>query len=276
VAYHGRSSSIRLSGTNPIRPHGQWKDADGSVRFGVVEAMDYELELAAFVAQGNPLSTPVPIADAAQYLFGFSLLNDWSAKSIQWWEQVLGPFLGKSFHTSLAPWVVTNEALTPFRTAACVRPEGDPQPLAHLNAPFDQQHGAFDISLEAWLSTDAMRRAGSSGTRITATNAKSLYWTFAQMLAHHTSNGCNLQPGDLLGSGTISGIERSSMACMTEMTNAGKDPITLDNGEQRLWLQDADEVVFRGKARRDGFVSIGFGECRGRVSPAAPWPSSQA
>lgn len=272
VAYHGRASSIRLSGTDVVRPNGQWRDAEGKVHFGVVEALDFELELAAWVAQGNAQATPVPIERAGEHLFGFSLLNDWSAKSIQWWEQVLGPFLGKSFHTSVSPWVVTAEALAPFRTGAYQRPAGDPAPLPHLNCEQDQRQGAFDIQLEAWLSTPRMREEGQGPDRISLTNAKTLYWTFAQMLTHHASNGCNLQPGDLLGSGTVSGEARSTMACMTEMTGAGAEAITLSNGEQRKWLSDGDEVILRGRATRDGYVAIGLGECRGRIVPAVPWP----
>ena len=274
VAYHGRTSSIRASGPDVVRPNGQWKDAEGNVRFGVIEAMDFELELGAWIAQGNPQSSPIAIQRAADYLFGFSLLNDWSAKSIQWWEQVLGPFLGKNFHTSVSPWVVTTEALAPFRTQAYHRPEGDPAPLPHLNAEADQQYGAFDIGLEAWLSSEKMRSDGSGPSRISQTNAKTLYWTFGQMLTHHASNGCNLQPGDLIGSGTVSGEARSSMACMTEMTSAGAEAITLDNGEQRKWLANGDEIILRGRAERDGYASIGFGECRGRIAPAKPWPQA--
>lgn len=268
VAYHGRTSSIRVSGPDVVRPHGQWKAADGSVQFGAIEAMDFELELGLFVGQGNPQASPIAIDAVADYLFGFCLLNDWSAKSIQWWEQVLGPFLGKNFHSSISPWVVTTEALAPFRTNACVRPAGDPAPLPHLASDADQREGAFDIQMEAWLSSDTMRREGDTPARISQTNAKSLYWTFGQMVAHHTSNGCNLMPGDLIGSGTVSGEARSSMACMTEMTSAGAEAITLPNGEQRRWLQDGDEIVLRARAEREGYRAIGFGECRGRIAPA--------
>lgn len=268
VAYHGRTSSIRVSGPDVVRPHGQWKAADGSVQFGSIEAMDFELELGLFVGQGNAQASPIPIDQVADYLFGFCLLNDWSAKSIQWWEQVLGPFLGKNFHTTVSPWVVTAEALAPFRTAACARPDGDPAPLPHLASDADQRQGAFDIQLEAWLSSDTMRSTGDGPARISQTNAKTLYWTFGQMVAHHTSNGCNLLPGDLIGSGTVSGEARSSMACMTEMTSAGAEAITLPNGETRKWLKDGDEIVLRGKAEKAGFRTIGFGECRGRIAPS--------
>lgn len=275
VAYHGRTSSLRASGPDVIRPNGQWKDAaSGEVRFGPIAAMDFELELGAWVAQGNRQGLPIHIERAAEHLFGFSLLNDWSAKSLQWWEQVLGPFLGKNFHTSVSPWVVTAEALAPFRARPAPRAANDPALLPHLHGESDQRSGALDVELQAWISTEKMRRDGDHACCITRTNPRSLYWTFAQMLTHHASNGCNLQPGDLIGSGTISGEDRSAMACMTEMTEAGRQPITLDNGEQRLWLEDGDEIILSGQARRDGFVSIGFGQCRGRIAAARPWPAA--
>ncbi len=271
VAYHGRTSSILPSGTQVVRPNGQWKDADGSVKFGAVSALDFELELGALIGQGNTQGDPVLLSQAYQHLFGFCLLNDWSAKSIQWWEQVLGPFLGKNFHTSLSPWVVTTEALLPFRTAASPRTESAPPLLAHLHSREDREYGALDIELQARILTPRMRDEKAAPSRLTLTNAKTLYWTFGQMLAHHTSNGCNMQPGDLIGSGTISGVEPESMACMTEMTQAGTHAITLDNGEQRNWLGDGDEVIFTGRAQRQGYASIGFGECRGVIIPARPY-----
>lgn len=272
VAYHGRTSSIRPSGTDVTRPNGQYKDAHGRVRFGPVVAMDFELEVGAFVGPGNALASPIPIGEAASHLFGFCLLNDWSAKDIQWWEQVLGPFLGKNFMTSVSPWVVTAEALAPFRAPAAPRAPGDPPLLPHLHAAEDQAHGALDLRLEAWLLTPAMRERGEGGVRLSRTNPRHLYWTFAQMLTHHASNGCPLAPGDLVGSGTVSGLEPETMACMTEMTEAGKQPIALPGGETRRWLQDGDEVVLRARAERAGFVPIGFGECRGRLLPARDWP----
>lgn len=272
VAYHGRTSSIRVSGTDVTRPNGQYKDAEGQVRFGPVVAMDFELELAAFVGVGNALGAPIPIREAARHLFGFCLLNDWSAKDIQWWEQVLGPFLGKNFMSSISPWVVSAEALAPFRAPAAPRAAGDPPLLAHLHDAQDQASGALDLQLEAWLQTRAMRERGEGAVRLARSNPRHLYWTFAQMLTHHASNGCNLSAGDLLGSGTVSGEEPQSRACMTEMTEAGKVPITLPGGETRRWLEDGDEVVLRARAEREGFVGIGFGECRGRLLPAPAWP----
>ncbi|WP_194722681.1 fumarylacetoacetase [Noviherbaspirillum malthae] len=273
VAYHSRASSIRISGTEVVRPNGQYKDADGEVRFGPAPMMDFELELAAFIGRGNELTQPIPIDRAREHIFGYCLLNDWSAKSIQWWEQVLGPFLGKSFITSISPWIVTEEALLPFRLPAPARPAGDPPPLDHLNGKRDQSEGGIDIALEAWISTATQRSAGQDAVCITRTHLQNLYWTFGQMITHHASNGCNLRPGDLIGSGTISGESDISRACITELTNAGKDPLLVGNGEFRTALEDGDEMIFRARAAREGAVAIGFGECRGRVQPARTWPA---
>jgi fumarylacetoacetase len=268
IAYHSRASSIRVSGAGVIRPNGQYKNAEGNVAFGPAPMMDFELELAAFVGSGNELGKPIAIDDAASHIFGYCLLNDWSAKSIQWWEQVLGPFLGKSFISSISPWIVTQEALAPFRLPAPPRPAGDPAPLPHLNGKKDQAEGGLDIALEAWLSTPARREAQEPPLRITQTHLQNLYWTFGQMLAHHASNGCNLRPGDLIGSGTISGAEDTARACITELTNAGADPLPVGQGETRTALQDGDEIILKARAIHAGAVSIGFGECRGRISPA--------
>jgi fumarylacetoacetase len=269
IAYNGRVSSMRVSGTDVVRPHGQFKDAAGRVVYGPAVAMDFELEMGAFVRKGNELTRPVPVEDASGHLFGLSLFNDWSAKDIQWWEQVLGPFLGKSFMTSLSPWIVTMEALAPFRVSAASRAADDPELLPHLRAASDQQAGAFDIEMEAWISSNGMRDSGQAETRLTLTNLRNLYWTFAQMLSHHTSNGCNLEAGDFLGSGTASGAEPGSEGCLTEITSAGTRPVRISaSGEERRWLEDGDEIIFRACARRPGFVPIGFGECRGRLLPA--------
>ncbi|MFC7518066.1 fumarylacetoacetase [Herbaspirillum sp. GCM10030257] len=273
VAYHSRASSIRITGTDVVRPNGQYKDAQGEVRFGPAPMLDFELELAAFIARGNALTQPIPIDRARDHIFGYCLLNDWSAKSIQWWEQVLGPFLGKSFITSISPWIVTEEALLPFRLPAPARPAGDPPPLDHLNGERDQAEGGIDIALEAWISTPAQRSAGQEAVCITRTHLQNLYWTFGQMITHHASNGCNLRPGDLIGSGTISGESDISRACITELTNAGKDPLPVGNNEFRTALEDGDEIIFRGRAAREGAVTIGFGECRGRIQPARAWPA---
>jgi fumarylacetoacetase len=274
VAYHGRASSIRVAGTPVRRPHGQWRDADGSVRFGVVQALDFELELAALVGRGNELGMPVPLDEADAHIFGYALLNDWSAKSVQWWEQMLGPFLGKSFMTSLSPWVVTSEALLPFRCAAPARDAQAPALLPYLHSDGDRAAGGLDIGLEAWLQTEHMRSRGIAPVRLTSTHLSNLEWTFGQMLAHHASNGCDLRPGDVLGSGTISGEAPGSRACLTEITEAGREALALPGGETRLWLQDGDEVTLRARATRAGFVSIGFGPCAGRILPAIEWPAA--
>jgi fumarylacetoacetase len=268
VAYHSRASSICISGTDVVRPNGQYKDVNGEVRFGPAPMLDFELELAAFIARGNALTEVIPIDRARDHVFGYCLLNDWSAKSIQWWEQVLGPFLGKSFISSISPWIVTEEALLPFRLPAPARGAGDPPLLDYLNGKRDRAEGGIDIALEAWISTPTRRNTGQDAICITRTHLQNLYWTFGQMITHHASNGCNLRPGDLIGSGTISGESDISRACITELTNAGKDPLPLANGEFRIALEDGDEIIFRARAARDGAVTIGFGECRGRILPA--------
>ncbi len=272
VAYHGRASSIRVSGTAVTRPNGQYKDAQGQLAFGPAPMLDFELELAAFVARGNTMSEPIPIRAVQDYIFGYCLLNDWSAKSIQWWEQVLGPFLGKNFISSISPWIVTSEALLPFRLPAPRRPTSDPVPLPYLQGDEDQRAGGIDIELEAWMSTSTQRHEQRQPVRITHTHLQNLYWTFGQMLTHHASNGCNLRAGDLIGSGTISGSDDASRACITELTHAGADPLVLGGGECRLALEDGDEIILKARAAHEGAVSIGFGECRGRICPAKNWP----
>ncbi|SEJ32628.1 fumarylacetoacetase [Paraburkholderia diazotrophica] len=276
IAYHGRASSMRVSGGDVRRPHGQYRDADGNVRFGPAPMLDFELELAAVIGHGNELTRAVSVDSARQHVFGYCLLNDWSAKSIQWFEQVLGPFLGKSFHSSVSPWLVTEEALAPFRKAAPQRAAGDPAILPHLNGARDQRNGGLHLELFAHLSTAAMRSDRLPPAQITHTHLDNLYWTFAQMIAHHTSNGCNLRTGDLLGSGTISGASDESRACLTELSEAGKKPLLLANGETRIELQDGDEIVLSARASAPGAVSIGFGECRGRIASALPYPFDAA
>ncbi|MES2511258.1 MAG: fumarylacetoacetase [Pseudomonadota bacterium] len=272
VAYHGRASSIRPSGTPVRRPNGQWREADGTVKFGPVEAMDFELELAAVVGKGTTLAQPVNIDDAPTHIFGYTLLNDWSAKSVQWWEAMLGPFLGKSFMSSLSPWVVTAEALAPFATSAPARPGKAGALLPYLHGVHDQQAGGMRITMEASLQTQQMKDAGAAPVRIAASQLSNLSWTFAQMLTHHTSNGCNLAPGDLMGSGTVSGERDDERACLTEITSAGKQALVLPNGEQRLWLHDGDDITLRARAETPGQVSIGFGPCTGRILPAVDYP----
>lgn len=274
IAYHSRASSIVVSGTPVRRPNGEFRAADGEVRFGPEPSQDYELELAAVIATGNPLGTPLHIDRAAEQIFGYCLLNDWSARGIQMWEsRPLGPFLGKSQSTTISPWVVTSEALAPFRCAAFARPDGDPKPMPHLFSEADQAEGGIDLALEAYILTPRMREQGAAPARVTNTNFKHIYWTFAQMVAHHMSNGCNLQPGDLLASGTCSGPTDDSRACLAELSARGTVDIKLPNGEARRFLADGDEVIFRARTARPGQVSIGFGECRGRIEPAVPWPS---
>jgi fumarylacetoacetase len=270
VAYHGRASSIRPSPTPVTRPNGQRKPASETTpSFGPSRNLDYELELGIWVGLGNPPGSQIPIAEAHDHIAGYCLLNDWSARDIQGWEaQPLGPFLAKSFQTSISPWVVTPEALRPFRSPQPRRPAGDPDPLPHLSDRFDQAQGALNLDLEVHLLTKEARRRGLPPHRLSAANARELYWTPAQMLAHHASNGCNLNPGDLLGSGTISGTTRDSCGALLEITNGGRDPIELPNGEIRRFLEDGDEVILTAHAHREGYVSIGFGECRGVVVAA--------
>ena len=267
VAYHSRASSIRPSGTELRRPKGQRLPAGKDTpEYGPCERLDYEMELGIWIGPGNAHGEPVPIADAAEHIAGFSLLNDWSARDIQAWEsQPLGPFLAKSFQTSISPWIVTREALAPFRIAQPPRPAGDPPPLPHLLDAADQAHGALNIDLEVLLLTAAMREREMPPHRLSRANARELYWTVAQMVAHHTGGGCDLRAGDLFGSGTISDPDPSGFGALMEITEGGRKPVTLSSGETRAFLRDGDEVIFRGTCRADGFAPIGFGECRGRV-----------
>jgi len=270
IGYHGRASSLVVSGTPVVRPVGQLGGEGGAPpTVGASRRLDYEAELGLFVGPGNELGRSIPIDEAPQHLFGLALLNDWSARDIQAWEyQPLGPFLAKNFATSLAPWVVTLEALAPFRQAAFPRPDGDPAPLPYLFDAGDQAHGGLDVAVEMWLCTERMRGRGDPAVRLSQGNARDLYWTLAQLLTHHASNGCNLQPGDLLGSGTISGATRESRGCLLELTWRGTEPIELPNGELRRFLEDGDEVIMRAHCARPGAVRIGFGECRAVVRAA--------
>jgi fumarylacetoacetase len=269
VAYHSRASSVRISGTAVRRPNGQRRSAEGPPRFGPSQRLDFELELGAFVGTASELGRTVPIGQAADHIFGCCLLNDWSARDIQAWEaQPLGPFLGKNFATTISPWIVTTEALAPFRTTALIRPEGDPAPLPYLDDPQDRAQGGLNITLEAYLATEAMRRDGLPPQRLTQSSFALMYWTFAQMIAHHTSNGCNLEIGDLIGSGTVSGPDSSSWGSLLELTAGGSKPLTLPNGEIRTFIEDGDEVCFRGFCAKPPYARIGFGECRALVMPA--------
>ncbi len=271
IGYHGRASSIGVSGQRFKRPQGQTKAPDAAEpSFGPSKRLDYELELGFLIGRGNALGAPIAIADAEQHLFGVTLLNDWSARDLQAWEyQPLGPFLAKNFASTLSPWIVTMEALAPFR-AKFERPAGDPQPMPYLDSPANRASGALAITLEVWLQTAKMREAGEPATRLTRGNTtQAAYWTAAQLVTHHTVNGCNLQPGDLLGSGTLSGPTLEEAGSLLEITLGGKQPMTLPNGETRTFLEDGDTLTLRGYCERDGAVRIGLGEVTGTVLPAA-------
>jgi fumarylacetoacetase len=270
IAYHGRCSSIILSGTNFHRPYGQTKARDEAVpSFGPSKRFDYELELGVYVGQPNALGQPVPVNRAHEHLFGICLVNDWSARDIQGWEMnPLGPFVSKSTVTSISAWVVTMEALAPFHRPAFERAEGDPQPFPYLYSEDDQQQGGLDVSLSIDFSSAQMRAQNMAPVRVSNSSTKHLYWTVAQQLAHHTSNGCNMNVGDLFATGTVSGPTADARGCMLELTWGGRDPYTLPNGEQRRFLEDGDEVTLGGFCERDGFRRIGLGECKGMVMPA--------
>jgi fumarylacetoacetase len=273
IAYHGRASSVVVSETPVRRPLGQTiaPGAPGP-SFGPSRRLDYELELGAWVGVGNALGTSVPLREAEDHLFGIGMLNDWSARDVQGWEmQPLGPFQAKNFSTSVSPWIVTMDAIAPYRLP-WTRDTRWPQPLPYLDDAGNRTQGAIDIRLETWFESAARRERGAGPVRIAATSFRHQHWTLAQMLAHHTVGGCNLQSGDLLGSGTISGPEPSEAGAMMELTQAGRAPLRLDNGgggiDERAFLVDGDAVIFRGWCERSGFARIGFGECRGVVLPA--------
>ena len=270
IGYHGRASTLRPSGTDVRRPKGQTLPAGHTEpSFGPCARLDYELELGIWIGQGNEMGQAIPIAEADQHLAGLCLLNDWSARDIQAWEyQPLGPFLSKSFITSISPWVVTAEALEPFRRAQPARPEGDPQPLPYLLDQRDQATGAFDIELEVLLLTERMREQGLPAHRLALSNTLNMYWTVAQLIAHHSVNGCQLQPGDLFGSGTLSGATPDAFGSLLETTVGGKQPVELASGELRKFLEDGDEIILRARCQGDGVASIGFGECRGKIIAA--------
>ncbi len=267
IGYHGRASSIVPSGTAIHRPTGQTKAPDAAMpSVGPSKMLDYECELGAFIGRGNLMGSPVPLKEADRHLFGLALVNDWSARDIQAWEyQPLGPFLAKNFATTVSPWVVTLEALAPFRRQPEPHADGDPALLPYLDDPADRQTGAFDITLEVLLRTQQMRDGGLEAVKLSRASTTALYWTLGQMLAHHTMNGCNLRPGDLIASGTVSGPTPDARGCLLELTWRGRDPITLPTGETRRFLEPGDEVTIRGRATRDGFAALGFGLCTGVV-----------
>lgn len=268
IGYHGRASSIRISGVNFKRPNGQLKAPDADPALLPCNRLDYELEMGIYAGAGNEWGDAIGIDDAENHIFGLCLLNDWSARDVQAWEyQPLGPFLSKNFATSISPWIVTLEALAPYRTAF-TRPAEDPQPLPYLSSDANWQRGALDVQLTVAIQTAQMRAAGQDAAQITQTSYRHAYWTMAQLVAHHTVNGCDMHPGDLMGTGTLSGPTATEAGALLEITEGGKNPLTLPNGETRTFLQDGDAVVFTGWCEKPGAARIGFGECRATVLPA--------
>jgi fumarylacetoacetase len=269
IGYHGRASSICASGHAYRRPVGQTRAPDAATpSFGPSRRLDYELEMGILIGRPNAQGEPVPMEEAEDHVFGLTLFNDWSARDIQGWEyQPLGPFLSKNFASTLSPWVVTLEALTPFRRPFA-RPDGDPQPLPYLDSIRNREAGVIDVKLEVWLQTAAMQRAGQPGELLSCSSLADAYWTVAQLVAHHTVGGCNLNSGDLLGTGTLSGPKPEQAASLMELTIGGKQPVQLSNGETRTFLEDGDTIILKGYCQREGARRIGFGECRGTVLPA--------
>jgi len=267
IGYHGRASSIIMSGTEVTRPNGQMlSNGAKDPTFGPTQMLDYEAEVGFFVGRGNDLGKPVPIDQAEERLFGICLVNDWSARDIQSWEyQPLGPFLSKSFATTISPWVVTWEALEPYRVPGFFRPPGDPQPLAYLNSEKDRNEGGIDLTIEVYIRSMLMREGRLRPSRLSTASLADMYWTAAQMVTHHTSNGCNLRPGDLFASGTISGPDKGSQGCMLELTKRGTEPVVLPTGEERKFLHDGDEIILRAYLQREGAARIGLGECAGLI-----------
>jgi fumarylacetoacetase len=270
IGYHGRASSIVISGSDIKRPKGQNRaDAEKPPVFIPAKNLDYEMELGFFVGKGNELGSAIPISDAEDHIFGVCLVNDWSARDIQAWEyQPLGPFLAKNFATTISPYVVTMEALAPFRTKAFEREDGDPLPLDYLSDEQNQSLGGLDINLDVYIQTEKMRNESIEPHLLSRSNTNDLYWTIGQMLTHHASNGCNLQTGDLMATGTVSGKEKSERGSMLELSWRGTEPIELPSGETRRFLEDGDEIIMKGFCERQGFRRIGLGECRGRIVAA--------
>jgi fumarylacetoacetase len=271
IGYHGRASSIRASGEPVIRPSGQRKAPDADApEYGLSRRLDYELELGIWIGEGNELGQPIPIGEAGDHIAGYCLLNDWSARDLQAWEyQPLGPFLAKNFLTSVSPWVVSGQALAPFRKAMPPRPAGDPEPLQYLDDAADRENGALAVQLEVTLTTERMRQSGLAPYVLSRGSADAaMYWSAAQIVAHHSSNGCNLQPGDLIGTGTLSTQSAGGLGSLLEISQGGKQPAELPNGEVRSFLEDGDEVTLKAWCEGEG-VRIGFGECVGRVVASA-------
>ena len=269
IGYHGRASSILVSGQDVLRPNGQTKPASAAEPvFGPSRSLDYELEVGIFIGPGNPLGQPIPINHAEQHIFGLCLVNDWSARDIQSWEyQPLGPFLAKNFATTISPWIIPMEALAPYRVPLADRPDGDPAPLPYLVSD-DLSHAGIDITLAVSLQSERMRQSEIAPVQVSEGNLRDLYWSPAQLLAHHASGGCNLRPGDLLATGTISGPAEGSEGCLLEMKHRS-EPLRLPTGETPVFLEDGDQVTFRGYCERPGLPRIGFGVCRGRIIPAS-------
>lgn len=269
IGYHGRSSTLIPSGTPFVRPRGQIRAGEDAPVLLPTARLDFELEMGLVIGPGNPMGEPVDIEAALDHVFGLTLLNDWSARDVQGWEyQPLGPFLAKNFATTVSPWIVTLEALAPYRRPFS-RPEGDPQPLPYLQSRQNNEAGAFHVDLEVWLQTPAMRRAGQAGQCISRSNfADAAYWTVAQLVAHHTVNGCALRPGDLLGTGTLSGPRPEQAGSLLELTQGGKQPLMLDNGERRSFLLDGDQITLKAACAKPGAARIGWGACGGLVRPA--------
>jgi fumarylacetoacetase len=270
IGYHGRASSVVVSGSAVRRPSGQTRAPDAAVpSFGPTRMLDYESELGLFVGRGNDLGTPVHISEAEEHIFGYCLVNDWSARDLQSWEyQPLGPFLAKNFATTISPWVVTADAVEPYRVAAFSRPAGDPAPLEYLSYEDNDRSGGIGAMLEVYIATREMRDRQITPVLLSRAPFSLMYWTMAQMLTHHASNGCNLRTGDLIASGTVSGPAPSEMGCLLELTRRGASPVTLPTGETRKFLEDGDEVIMRGYLQAEGRPRIGFGDCRGVILPA--------
>ncbi|NMP78864.1 fumarylacetoacetase [Pseudoalteromonas arctica] len=268
IGYHGRSSSIDVSGQTFHRPKGQTKAPDAEVpSFGPCKRLDYELELGIYLGKGNALGDAIAIENAENHVFGFCVFNDWSARDLQAWEyQPLGPFLAKNFASTVSPWIVTTEALAPYRTS-WTRDENDPQPMDYLESKANRDQGAFDIQMDVKIQTQKMRSEGHNPTRISTSSFKHSYWTVAQMVTHHTVNGCNFMPGDMLGSGTQSGPTHEEAGSLLELSRGGKEKITLSNGEQRSFLEDGDNVIMRGWCEKEGYARIGFGSVESTVLP---------
>ena len=272
IGYHGRASSVRVSGEPVIRPNGQRKAPEAQApEYGPSRRLDYELELGIWIGEGNDLGSPIPIGEAAEHIAGYCVLNDWSARDVQAWEyQPLGPFLAKNFLTSVSAWIVSPQALQPFRKPMPERPEGDPQPLPYLDDEADRESGGLGIQLEVTLTTEQMRRRGVAPHVLSRGAADAaMYWSAAQIVAHHTANGCNLQPGDLIGTGTLSTDEEGGLGSLLEISQGGKKPIELATGETRSFLEDGDEITLRAWCEEEGRARIGFGECVGRVVGAS-------